>query len=70
MHDTINLDGVTTRSPEIPSCLVLEWMEKTLAQLPSESYYRNPLIAYKVFEALLEGSAQLARYSQVHSGAL
>lgn len=70
IHDTINLDGASTLSPETPCCLVLEWMETTLAQLPSESYYQNPLIVYKVFEALLEGSAQLARYGQFHSGAL
>lgn len=70
IHDTINLDGATTWSSETPFCLVLEWMETTLAHIPSESYYQNPLIIYKIFEALLEGSAQLARYGQVHSGAL
>lgn len=69
MCDTINPENATTWSSENPFCLVLEWMETTLAQLPPESYYQNPLIVYKIFEALLEGSAQLARHGQVHSGA-
>ncbi|KAL1858836.1 hypothetical protein Daus18300_009834 [Diaporthe australafricana] len=67
MHDTINPENITTWSPERPFCLVLEWMETTLAQLPAESYYQNPLIVYKIFQALLEGSAQLAKSGQIHS---
>ena len=51
-----------------PPCLALEWMDCTLADVPSEHYRRNYVLLEAILNAGLSGFATLHEEKLVHTG--
>lgn len=51
-----------------PACLVLEWMDCTLADLPRKHYLQRPSFLEAIVHAGLSGLATLSEENLVHTG--
>jgi hypothetical protein len=66
MYDTIN--DQTSWTSETPFCLVLEWMDTTLAEVPFEKHTQGPVLIADIFKTTLEAFAELQKEKLVYSG--
>ena len=65
ISDPKNLDEDTSDSPP---CLVLEWMDCTLAQVPSKRYLQNYILIKAIIDAVLFGLVTLDKEKLVNTG--
>ena len=66
IYDTVN--DQTNWTAQKPFCLALEWMDTTLAVMPSESHVQSPVLVASILKTVLEGFAELEREHLVYSG--
>lgn len=66
IFDTI--DDQTSWTAQKPFCLALEWMDTTLADIPTESHIENPVLIASLFKTVLGGFGELEQEHIVYTG--
>lgn len=63
-----DVEDFDDRSQNHTPCLVFEWMDQTLADIPVKDHLRNDALQRAIFEAVLAGLAALHEENLVHTG--
>ena len=66
IYDTVN--DQTSWTAQKPFCLALEWMDTTLADIPSESHIQSPVLVASILKTVLGGFGELEREHLIYSG--